>query len=67
MARLTEKRYDEYMQLLKAWVAADKALEGPGAPDPEAQEQARRTREAVDRFRSAHGLVGAPAMAEGNR
>jgi len=53
---LTESEYEEYMQLLKAWVQADKALEGLVTPDAEAQERARTTRAAVQGFRSRYGL-----------
>ena len=68
MSKLTESEYEEYMQLLKAWVQADKAPDSPATPDAEAQEQAHRTREAVNRFRSAHGLDGAMEPAtEGKR
>mgnify|MGYP000214673337 CR=1 FL=1 len=56
MSMLTESEYEEYMQLLKAWVQADKALEGLVTPDAEAQERARTTRAAVQGFRSRYGL-----------
>jgi len=56
VSMLTESEYEEYMQLLKAWVQADKALEGLVTPDAEAQERARTTRAAVQGFRSRYGL-----------
>ncbi len=59
MAIRTEQRYEEYIRLLKAWVDAERALEGAeDEVDPEAQERARTARAAVDGFRSAHGLDG---------
>ncbi len=73
MSKLTESEYEEYMQLLKAWVLADKALEGQAPPDAEAQERARTTRAAVQDFRSRYGLDGeergavAQPVAEGRR
>ena len=56
MSKLTEDQYEEYMQLLKAWVQADKALDTPVTPDAEAQERARTTRAAVQSFRQRYGL-----------
>ena len=56
MSKLTEDQYEEYMQLLKAWVQADKALESPVTPDAGAQERARTTRAAVQSFRQRYGL-----------
>ena len=70
MSKLTEDQYEEYMQLLKSWVQADKALDGPVPPDAEAQERARTTRAAVQSFRSRYELdseaVREP-VAEGKR
>ncbi len=56
MSKLTEDQYEEYMQLLKAWVQADKALDTPVTPDAEAQERARTTCAAVQSFRSRYEL-----------
>ncbi len=56
MSKLTESEYEEYMQLLKAWVQADKALDTPVTPDAEAEERARTTRAAVQSFRSRYEL-----------
>ncbi len=73
MSKLTESEYEEYMRLLKAWVQADKALDSPVPPDADAQERARTTRAAVDRFRERYGLDGeergaeAQPVAEGRR
>ncbi len=68
MSKLTEDQYEEYMQLLKAWVQADKALDSPVTPDAEAQERARTTRAAVQSFRQRYGLdsgAGARGGGEG--
>ena len=64
MAILTEQRYEEYIRLLKAWVEAEKGLEGQAPPDGEAAHRAREAYAAVQSFRSAHGLGTEPAMAE---
>ncbi len=56
MSKLTEDQYEDYMQLLKAWVQADKALDSPVTTDAEAQERARTTRAAVQSFRQRYGL-----------
>ena len=68
MSKLTESEYEEYMQLLKAWVQADKVLEGPA--DGEAAAHARPTHAAVQDFRQRYGLGEAAVrepqpMAEG--
>ncbi len=66
MSKLTETEYEEYIRLLRTWVDAGRALEGAeDEVDPEPQESALRTREAVNHFRAAHGLDAEPAMAEG--
>ncbi len=57
MSKLTEDQYEEYMQLLKAWMQTDKALEGLVTADAEAQERARTTRAAVQAFRERYGLA----------
>ena len=74
MSKLTESEYEEYMQLLKAWVQADKALEGQTQPSGgEAPAQARSAYAAVQDFRSRYGLDGeergaeAQPVAEGRR
>ncbi len=57
MSMLTEREYEEYIQLLRVWVDAEKALEGPeDGVDPEAQERAREAHAAVQGFRSRYGL-----------
>ncbi len=69
MSKLTESEYEEYIQLLRAWVDAERALDSPATPDAEAQERARTTRAAVQGFRSRYGLAEAArepqTMAEG--
>ena len=61
---LTEQEYEEYIRLPRAWVDAEKALEGPGAPDAEASARAREAHAAVQGFRERHGLAGAATEAE---
>ena len=56
MSMLTENEYEEYIRLLRDWVDAEKALEGPDAPDAEASGQAREAHAAVQTFRERHGL-----------
>ena len=70
MSKLTESEYEEYMQLLKAWVQADKVLDSPVTPGAEAQERVRTARAAVQSFRQRYGLGEAAVrepqpMAEG--
>ncbi len=74
MSKLTESEYEEYMQLLKVWVQADKALEGQTQPSSgEAVAQAHSAYAAVQDFRSRYGLDGeergaeAQPVAEGRR
>ncbi len=74
MSKLTESEYEEYMRLLKAWVEADKALEGQTQPSGgEAAAQAHSAYAAVRDFRSRYGLDGeergveAQPVAEGRR
>jgi len=55
---LTEREYEEYIQLLREWVDADKALKGPATGDPEAQERASAAYAAVQGFRERYGLDG---------
>ena len=59
MSMLTEQEYEEYIRLLRAWVDAEKALEGPEEADAEAARQAREAYATVQTFRAAHGLGGA--------
>ena len=70
MSKLTESEYEEYMQLLKAWVQADKVLDSPVTADAEAAHRAREAYAAVQSFRSRCGLdseaVREP-VAEGKR
>jgi len=63
MSRLTEQEYEEYIRLLRAWVDAEKALEGPEPSDAEAAARAREAYGAVASFRAAHGLAGEGAWA----
>ncbi len=56
MSKLTESEYEEYILLLRAWVDAERALDSLVTPDAQAQERARTTRAAVQRFRAQHGL-----------
>ncbi len=53
---LTEREYEEYIQLLRVWVDAEKALEGPAEGNAEASARAREARAAVQSFRSRYGL-----------
>lgn len=58
MSKLSDEQYAEYLQLLKAWIEADKALKGPATADPQAQERARAAYAAVQGFRERYGLDG---------
>ena len=58
MNRLSDEQYAEYVELLKAWVEADKVVKGPATPDPEAQVRARAAYAAVQSFRERYGLDG---------
>lgn len=58
MSRLSDDEYAEYLELLKGWIEADKALKGPAMPNPEAQERARAAYATVRGFRERHGLDG---------
>jgi len=64
MSMLTEQEYEEYIRLLRGWVDAEKALEGPGAPEAEAAHQAREAYAAVQTFRERHGLGSDGTRAE---
>ncbi len=66
MSMLTESEYEEYIQLLRAWVDAEKALEGPAKADAQAAQRARETHAAVQGFRQRYGLgEAAVGAAEG--
>ena len=65
MSMLTEQEYEEYIRLLRGWVDAEKALEGPAEADAEAARQAREAYAAVQSFRERHGLGSEAARAEG--
>ncbi len=69
MSKLTESEYEEYIQLLRVWVDAERALEGQA--DGEAAAHARQTHAAVQSFRQRYGLgeaaVGAAAEAQAVR
>ena len=58
MSMLTEQEYEEYIRLLRGWVDAEKALEGPDEGDAAAARQAREAYAAVQSFRERHGLGG---------
>ena len=64
MSKLTESEYEEYIQLLKLWVEAEKGLEGQAPPDGEAGHQAREAYATVQSFRSRYGLGGEERGAE---
>jgi hypothetical protein len=61
MSMLTEREYEQYIQLLRVWVDAEKALEGPAEGDAEASHRAREAQAAVRSFRARHGLGEAAA------
>ncbi len=57
MSMLTEREYEEYIQLLRVWVDAERALEGAeDEVDPEARERVRGAYAAVQGFRQRYGL-----------
>jgi hypothetical protein len=63
---LTESEYEEYIQLLRAWVDAEKALAGPAEADAQAAQRTREAHAAVQSFRWRYGLgEAAVATAEG--
>jgi hypothetical protein len=62
MSMLTAEQYEEYIQLLRAWVDAEKALGGPAEASAEADQRVREAYAAVQSFRAQHEL-GEPAMA----
>ena len=62
MSMLTEQEYEEYIRLLRGWVDAEKALEGPAPAAAEAAHQAREAYAAVQGFRERYGLGEAEAV-----
>ncbi len=64
MSMLTETEYEEYIQLLKAWVDAERPLEGQAPPDGEAAQRAREAYATVQSFRWRYGLGGEELDAE---
>jgi hypothetical protein len=58
MSMLTESEYEEYIRLLREWVDAEKALEGPADADARAAQRAREAHAAVRSFRERYGLDG---------
>ncbi len=71
MSMLTEREYEEYIQLLRVWVDAERALEGPAEADGQATQRSREAHAAVQSFRQRYGLgeaaVGAAAEAQAVR
>ena len=63
MSKLTEQEYEEYIRLLRVWVDAEKALEGPEPAADEAAQRAREAHAAVESFRERYGL-GEAGVAE---
>jgi hypothetical protein len=66
VSKLTESEYEEYIGLLRAWVDAEKALEGPAEADGQAAQCAREAHAAVQGFRAQHGLGGREEALEGS-
>jgi hypothetical protein len=62
MSMLSEAQYEEYIGLLKAWVEAEKALEGGDGAEGEAG--VREAYAAVRRFRERYGLSQGAAGVE---
>ena len=62
MSMLTEQEDEEYIRLLRAWVDAEKALEGPDGADAEASGRAREAYAAVQSFRERYGLGESAAV-----
>jgi len=69
VSMLTESEYEEYIQLLKVWVDAERALEGPAEADGQATQRTREAHAAVQSFRWRYGLAEAAVepVAEGRR
>ncbi len=63
MSMLSESEYEEYIGLLRAWVEAEKGLEGPGEASAEASARVRAAHAAVEGFRARHGLGEAAVVA----
>ena len=66
MSILAEREYEEYIQLLREWVDAEKALEGPAEADAQAVQRARAAYAAVQGFRERYGLGGHERALEGS-
>ena len=64
MSMLTEREYEEYIRLLREWVDAEKALEGPADADARAVQRTREAHAAVQSFRAQHGLAEAATAVE---
>jgi hypothetical protein len=58
MTRLSDEQYAEYVELLQAWVEADKTVKALQSPDAAAREHARAAYAAVQSFRERYGLDG---------
>ncbi len=56
MSKLTESEYEEYIQLLRVWVDAERSLDSPATPDGEATQRTREAHAAVQSFRWRYGL-----------
>lgn len=63
MSMLSESEYEEYINLLRAWVEAEKGLEGPAEADSEAARRVREAHASVESFRARHGLGEAAVVA----
>jgi len=66
MSMLTEREYEEYIRLLREWVDAEKALEGPADADARAVQRTREAHAAVQGFRERYGLDGHERALEGS-
>jgi hypothetical protein len=58
MTRLSDEQYAEYVELLQAWVEADKTVKALQSPDAAARERATQAYAAVQSFRERYGLDG---------
>ena len=66
MTLLSDQQYAEYVELLKAWVEADKALKRLAMPDAGDRERAAQAHAAVQGFRERYGLGGREEALEGS-
>ncbi len=64
MSMLSEREYEEYIELLRVWVEAEKGLEGQVPPDGEAAQRVREAYASVQSFRSRYELGGEERGAE---